>query len=506
MISLKHSAPWLLALGILLRCVALNQPIVDAHLLRQTQTAAATQNMMQQGGFPLTANVPWLGDLDTRYLQELPIYNYLAMGLFPLTGKLDPCGKIVSVALWAFGFILLQGLWRRCLPQAAVFWANLVFVLGPLEVFFGQAFMPEMLVQVLGFGFLLATMRYSENPTLPRWIVCAGTGLLGLLVKTPEVSHLFFILAFLIAQREGLSAFRKLRYWIALAIALGALAAWSRYVDSVNSAHVPLWTPHNALREFIGTVQDRLRPKSWMMVVFYLTAFVLPGPAALAGAWGLRVAVRPPAARWLLLWLASLVLFFLIWFGNTAPKQSYYNLVAAGPLAGLFGLGAADLLRRPWASRWPRAAFAAFATLLAAFSAPGIVYLFQQDRQILAASTWIRDHVPAGRPVICQFNHRVDMMDYPYNAVPAYYSGRPVFIWTKALSEPNRKSALERSGIAVVTLPNPPPSGLLGRFRRLRGQENVAPASTNWLAANGFHRVGTEPGFEIYATDGMPSP
>ena len=73
---------WLfLLVGIALRCVAINQPLIDAHLPRQCQTAAATESLINQPGFNLSSNIPWSGDIDHRYLQELPLYNYLVIGV-----------------------------------------------------------------------------------------------------------------------------------------------------------------------------------------------------------------------------------------------------------------------------------------------------------------------------------------------------------------------------------------------------------------------------------------
>src|SRR5712691_3437097 len=93
-----------LIVGIALRCVAINQPLVDAHLLRQCQTAAATDSLIDQHGFNLSSGIPWLGDINERYVQELPLYNYLAMGVHRVIGNLDISGKMVSILLWVAAF------------------------------------------------------------------------------------------------------------------------------------------------------------------------------------------------------------------------------------------------------------------------------------------------------------------------------------------------------------------------------------------------------------------
>jgi hypothetical protein len=132
-LKLNRSVWLLLLIGIGLRCVALNQPLVDAHLIRQCQTAFVTSGLIAQPGFNLTAPIPWLGDLQTRHVLEFPLYNYFVMGVHRVVGNLDMSGKITSILLWAAGFLVLQQIWRRCLSTRETFWANLLFVIAPLD-------------------------------------------------------------------------------------------------------------------------------------------------------------------------------------------------------------------------------------------------------------------------------------------------------------------------------------------------------------------------------------
>jgi hypothetical protein len=496
----QHDRPFwiLLIIGIALRLVALNQPLVDSHLLRQVQTAAATKSLIEQPGFPLSSQIPWLGNLDARYIQELPLYNYLVIPVYKIIGHLDASGKLVSVALWALSFWLLQKIWRRILIPQQTFWANLLFVVAPVGVFYGQAFMPEMLVQTLAFGFIVLTLRYDENPTLARWTICATVGLLGLLVKLPEMSHLYLILAFLVFQRERWGALARPRYWIAVVISAAVLKTWGGYMDSVNAAYLPQLGGTANLRLFIGTLGARFHFTPWVMVLFYLGSFVIPGLAMPAACYGLWVCLRKHQQRILLPWLFSLAAFYLLWFGNTAAKQSYYNLVALAPLCALFGLGTTALLTLAPIARHHRIAVSLTGFLLVVSVAPGLLYLFKEDRQILAAAFWARDHVPPGEPLLFRPNHRWDMANYPFNAVLAYYSDHPTFVWTGDTPEPYRKLALERSRYAVVTLPQPPPQGLLGWLYRFRGADRRQPESTDWIEASGYRPIKQQDRYAVY--------
>ena len=486
---------WLLLLaGVALRCVALDQPLVDAHLLRQCQTAAATRDLAQAQGFALSTPIPWVGDLAQSYVLELPLYNFLTLALHVVVGDLAMCGKLVSVLLWTVSLFLLQGIWRRVLDARETVWANLLFVLAPLEVFYGQAVMPEMLVQALAFGFLLLLVRYDEAPTLTRWWACVAVGLAGLLVKAPEIAHLYLILFAFIVHRAGWRSLFRVKYIVGGIVSAAAVLAWSRYSNSINESAYAFGRAESNLAGFIGPLALRFQLRPWLMIALYLGAFVVPGPAALAVLQGARTFAARPS---LLLgaWLGAVGFFYVLWFGNGATAQSYYNLPAVAPICALFGLGMRSVLgsRRPAA--WPRAAAAIGALLVIGCAAPVWVYLFQQDHTILAAARWARDHTEPGAPILCQVNHRPDLAEYGANPVFYYYAERPTFIWVPNLSDSLRTEALARSRYAVITLPRPLASGLLGRLQRFRGMHEAPPISTGWLTQSGFVPAGEGPGF-----------
>ncbi len=496
--SLPRSFWLLLLAGLALRCVALNQPLVDAHLIRQCQTAAATRSLFTEPGLPLSATIPWQGDLGTHYILELPLYNYLVLGLHRLTGHLDLSGKLASVLLWAVSFFCLQSIWRRMLDARQTLWANVMFVIAPLGVFYGQAFMPEMLVQALAFGLILTALRYRESPTLGRWAAVVAIGLTALLVKLPEVSHLYLIIAVLSFGLAGWRGLLAPRYLIAAVLTAAAVKAWGSYADSVNIMDLPEWTSKHVLPGFIGTLGSRLDPKPWAMVALYIGGFIVPGPAAAGVAYGFWIFTRESRERLLGLWLLSVAGYYLVWFGNGGTSQSYYNLPALAPLCALFGIGVSALLASEKIARWPRTAVAAviLATVLPAV--PVLRYLFAQDHQILAAAAWLRTHTQPGDVVLFRPNHRWDMVEYHSNPIMAYYSERPTFVWTRLTPEPHRRAALERARYAVVTLPAPLPGGLAGKLSQLRGISAPEAQPLDWLAAGDFELLTQEAGFAIY--------
>lgn len=502
----KFDRPFLVLLiaGIALRCVALNQPLVDAHAMRQCQTAVATENLIKESGFHLSTQIPWAGDLHQRYVLELPLYNYLVIGIHYFVRHLDASGKLTSIVLWALSFLLLQFIWRRCLDPDQAIWANLLFVIAPLSVFFGQAFMPEMLIQVLAFGFVILLLRYDESPTLWRWTACAATGLLALLIKLPETAHLYLILAFFVFRREKWGTLTRPRYWIGAIVTIIAIKSWSGYIDSLNGLYVPEWTSRGDMEKFIGTLGDRFQFKTWFMIFLYVFALIIPGPAIFAAGHGLRAFFQKPHKPILGIWLASLVAYYLIWFGPAGPAgQSYYNLPALAPLCALFGLGMQELLASEWIKPWQRLAISCSVILAVLPAAPVWAYLFQQDRQILTAADWANKNTKPGDVVLFSLDHRTDMINYPNNPIPAYYSERPTFVWTPETNDQFKKAALERARFAITTFPTGRAAGLrqlIDRFRRSKPPRHLETNKS--LEAAGFRLYERQDGILIYVRDG----
>ncbi|MCI0540554.1 MAG: glycosyltransferase family 39 protein, partial [Verrucomicrobiales bacterium] len=276
-----EKAFWVLfTFGILIRLVAINQPLLDAHLVRQAQTADWTYHALQEPGFPLSAEVSWRGDTPARLVLEFPAFNYVVMLIAGVVPSLDAAGKLASILFWAASFAVLQNIWARLLTPRQTFWANLLFVLAPLSVFFGQAFMPEMCIQFLAFCMLTGLLLYRETGAVRHYALFAGAGLLGLVVKSLEITHLYAVALIVFWQREGAKLFLKPHHWIGGMITLAGLFLWVHYVDGVNRAFFPEWTATELSHQFLGTWQQRLNWHFYFKIAAYLAAFVA-GPIGL---------------------------------------------------------------------------------------------------------------------------------------------------------------------------------------------------------------------------------
>lgn len=499
----------LLGLGVLLRSVAINQPLIDAHLFRQTQTADAVRSQLAAPRWELSAHASWLGDSGARLVQELPVYNFLVVAVHAIVGNLDMSGKIVSVALWAAAFLCLQSIWRRVLTPSQADWANLLFVLSPLSIFFGQAFMPEMLIRLCEFAFLAALLAYLESGRLAVFLIAAVAGAIGMLVKTPEFSHLYIAAGLIVFQREGWSAIRRPRYWVALIATAASLKAWAGFVDATNAPSFPEWAASAAARGFIGSWRDRFALHPYVKYAGYLTAFACTPVGLLITAFGgVRVVRQFRQHPVLVAWGVSLVAFYLFWGPRTAGEHSYYHLPALGLACALFGIGASrccELAGRWRNLRWSRLTATAIVIGVAATSAAATAYLFRQDRPLYAAAIWVKQNVPKGEWVLFRMNHRSEM-DYGQAPTMSYYAGRDAWVYSRSMREDLKTRALRLSTWAVV-IRQPSGEGFTGRLRRLLrgGEAPFIPEDMSWLENDaGFVRFTETPEFTIFKKPSLP--
>ena len=487
----------LLIVGIAVRCVALNQPLIDAHLLRQCQTSMATRHMIEEPGWHLSSRLPWRGDTQDRLVQEFPLFNYLVIGVSKLGMGLDPSGKVTSILLWALAFWILQGIWRRVLRESEIPWANLLFTFAPLSIFFGQAFMPEMLVECCAFGFIATLLRYVETNQPRDFLIFGAVSVLASLVKVPETSHLYAIAGLLIFHRQGFGALAKPLHWLVLIVTAAVVKSWSHFMDAVNLAGARELTASEALHGMVGTISERFTAHPYVKIAGYLTLFVITPGGLFFVAWGILAALRGELHRLVLYWPASLILFYLSWGIRNAGEHSYYNLPALGPASLLFAIGVNGFLE--WLEKKSLRPLAAWATvlLLIAGCGAGTAYLFRQDRILYTGARWVQANTKPGDLILLIANHRADMVRFPHNAAFPYYAERDTWIYINFIGEELKKRARETAQWAVVTHAPPAADSVESWRRRLRA-EAFQVADESWLEKDGFQRCHEEPMFTVY--------
>jgi hypothetical protein len=532
---------WFLLLGLVMRLAMLNQPLFNNSNLRQTQTATITRSLVAFGGCSLSGEVNWMGDLKARLLLELPLYNYLVLAVHALHVPLDGAGKLVSVALWAISFLLLQGILRYVLNEEQTCWANLLFALAPLSVYFGQAFLPEMLIQVLSFAMLVLLLRYLERPKLHTFVGLSLTGAVGMLLKGPEVSHLYLVAAAMLVATELLPAVRQsgtpstgssadavpiaavspivtlLRCSAALGLTALAMVVWGRYIDRVNSTWFAEWTSKNVLGLMMGSWKAHIEPVGYIRLLIYIgllattlggLPWVVVGLLKVLSREGMRDAsslvgetpatTNPGARKFVFAWLGSLLFYYVFWAGGASRIHAYYNLPALGPVCLLFGIGCTSWLRGGWAARFPTTARLAPALLIIATAVGPYWFLFHNDPVLIQATTWLKEHTAPADLILVRVNHRTDMCRYRHNSTVAYYAQRNIWPWVDDEAREVKDRALATASWALVTHPEHA-TGWTEKLRRRFKQLEPQVEDMTWLERDaGFVKVYDTEQFTVY--------
>jgi 4-amino-4-deoxy-L-arabinose transferase-like glycosyltransferase len=222
--------PWLwaiLLLGLALRLVELQAPLIDGQAWRQADSGAVARNFYQEGYDLFHPRVDWRGDTPGYVEMNFPLYSFLVACLYGLLGGAHEwAGRLLSALFSVAGAGLLcllvreLGGGRWCGRLAALF-----FLVFPLNVFYGRAFMPEALMLLLSIGALLAFARWTRTEARGDFALAALVGALCFMVKIPTL-YLGFPLVALAWGRWGWGFLRRPLLWAYLALVLVPPALW----------------------------------------------------------------------------------------------------------------------------------------------------------------------------------------------------------------------------------------------------------------------------------------
>lgn len=336
----------------------IHQPLADVHAFRQTQTALTSYWILNEGWLLAyqtpVAGYPWAIPL------EFPIYQSLVAAVVAASGyELEAVGRLVSyvflVACAWPAFLISK---RLALPQSVPWVFCILLWTSPINVYWGRTFM----IETAALFFTLACLPYALD-LIRRvgggrsvwWFVVFASAAVLQKATTGGPVLLFLCMAavFVPLRQTGLSlqTVRKALYPIAvISIPLLIGLAWAHYGDVIKMAN-PFGSQltSKALGQWnFGTVQQKLDPETWRLVVWERSL------GWNAGGWLAAVLLLLP---WLgglehrkLAWLslAALTLFLLpvLIFTNLHFVHEYYQVACVAFLLGALAIVIGGWLRK----------------------------------------------------------------------------------------------------------------------------------------------------------------
>ena len=109
--------PWLwvvVALGLAVRLVQIDEPLIDKQAWRQTDTAAVARNYYEEGSDLFWPRVDWRGATPGYVEMNFPLYPYLVAGLYTVAGGVyEWLGRLLSALCSVATAVLLYQFAKR---------------------------------------------------------------------------------------------------------------------------------------------------------------------------------------------------------------------------------------------------------------------------------------------------------------------------------------------------------------------------------------------------------
>lgn len=215
------------ALGLGLRLIWIDQPLVDSQAWRQADTAAIARSFYAEGYDLLHPRVEWRGNTPGYVESEFPLYPFAVALVYSLLGGVQEwVGRLISALASVAAGVLLYGLGIRLYgPGWPPRLAALLFFLSPYNVYFGRAFMPEATMLFFSVGALLAFADWAESGGRALFFAAVVAAALAFLVKIPTL-YLGFPLVALAWARWGWGFLRRPVLWLFLVLVILPPVLW----------------------------------------------------------------------------------------------------------------------------------------------------------------------------------------------------------------------------------------------------------------------------------------
>ncbi len=154
-------------LGLILRLIQIQSPILGVHSWRQADTAAMARHFALKGTPIWLPQIDWGGASDGFVECEFPLFPFLIGQLYKLTGIHEWVGRSTAVICSLITIILVIRIGTILLDPDSGWWGGLFFAILPLTVFYGRTFQAESML--LMFGALSIERYFAWRKTGSVW-------------------------------------------------------------------------------------------------------------------------------------------------------------------------------------------------------------------------------------------------------------------------------------------------------------------------------------------------
>lgn len=318
-------------LTLFIRLQNINDPLLNAHYFRQTQTATVARNFYVDGidVFHPRIDIAGVGK-ERNLILEFPFYQAQIALLARFFGYSDSLGRFVAIVWALVGGYILAVFVKEISGSSLISLSSIIFYFfAPLNIFYQQAFMIESTVVSLHIISIYAWYRYNKDLKWVWGIVFILFCVVAFLQKTVYAPFLFLTIVCIWISIQGRKSIQNIRFIIPLAITLIILIMWQKYVDSANTINGnPYFTSFSRGQQLwnFGTLSERFIWQNWknrfMLVLYSITKLMIP--PLIIGFFFLIYKNGKQHMIWLG-WFISMVIYYVVFF--RIQSHEYYFMI-----------------------------------------------------------------------------------------------------------------------------------------------------------------------------------
>ncbi len=430
-----------------------DEPLLDRHAFRQTQTAISAYYIAHGGPF-FAYETPLFGAPYSAPF-EFPLYQWIVAVVNRVTRMpLDGAGRAVSIAFFVATTVPFFRLLRRSeVSAASARLATALLLAAPEYIYWTRAFLIESTALFFSISVLAAGLAFLERPAVDRrlaWLGAAAT--LAALVKvTTAFGYLVALVVVSLAhvirddQRRGRARVYAAYFGSVFVLPALPLLAWTRFADYEKGLN-PLtanYITSAALHDWnYGTWAQKTALATWQTLWDHTMSETFGSPVGFVACAALAIL----AAKRIDVVVALLAGVFSIYavFTNLHVIHEYYQYSTSALAVAVvgIGIGAAETLT---ARARPLLVGVATAMLLEALSVYGADYLPAQvkmNRTGADTGNFVKAHTSSSALIV--------IFGDEWSSLYPYYSERRALMdhADHDANNPALRQAIERSAAA----------------------------------------------------------
>lgn len=329
--------------------------LLGYHHFRQAHTCLAARNYAFHDANLLHPTIDGVTYGKDLYLNEFPLYPYVAGLFWRILGEHLFIPRLISIAfmvtaLWWYYRLLLRFFTDRWLVNLAL----LAMSITPVVSYFGRCIERQsMFLAFLLLGTYWIVAYVEERRILA--ILPAALGLSLAVLLNPFAVYMALPIGWYALRRNGWRALLDWRlYAVALCAVAPALAWYGHAIAASRDLPTQQMMAVGAHRQFwsLSHYAPWLDADCWERMIKCVLTFVVPSlPAFLVFLYGVAAGPRDQALQFFRVWLLAVLLYFFADVYPIAVVVHEYYYLSISPLTAFFlAYGAVHIARTEWSS------------------------------------------------------------------------------------------------------------------------------------------------------------